>query len=240
MADFRTHIAVSSTLGAVYGGAGHALGMPLTSSIIAGGLCALSGMLPDLDSQSGVPFRETISLAAAIAPMLMMDRFTHMGLTHEEIILAAAFVYLAVRFGLGSLFRWYTVHRGMWHSIPAAVIAGLVVYLLCGCQDQPLRIFKALGAVLGFLSHLVLDECYSVQIAVTGIHRKRSFGSALKLWSHSTWANLSTYGKLVLLIGLAFGDVRYFEPYFHEYENKLHTARRAAEEILEKGKNILR
>lgn len=240
MANFRTHVAVSSTLGALYGGAGYAFGMPASSSIVAGGICALAGILPDLDSDSGIPFRETISLAATVAPLLMLDRLSHMGLTQEEMVIFAAAMYLFIRFGLGWLFRWYTVHRGMWHSIPAAVIAGLVVYLLCGCQEQPVRIFKAAAAVLGFLAHLVLDELYSFQLTTTQIKVKKSLGSALKLWSRSRWANVSTYGKLVLLVFLAFGDVHYFQPYFEKYENKLHTARRVIEQTVEKGRQVLR
>ncbi|MCE9552832.1 MAG: metal-dependent hydrolase, partial [Planctomycetes bacterium] len=85
MAGFRTHIAVSTTLGVGYGAAGvfllpaHAGGeLPLATCALAAGLCSVSGMLPDLDSDSGVPIRETMTLAAAVVPMLLMRRFAHM------------------------------------------------------------------------------------------------------------------------------------------------------------------
>ena len=36
-----------------------------------------------------------------------------------------AATYLLVRFGVSELFKRITVHRGMYHSIPAMLIAGL-------------------------------------------------------------------------------------------------------------------
>src|SRR5262245_1818197 len=124
MAGFQTHITTSSVLGVGYGVVGHFyLGLPPATCALAAGLCGLAGMLPDLDSDSGVPVRETMSFAAAIVPMLMIDRFVSMGWSHETIVLAGGAIYFLVRFGVGGLFKRYTVHRGMWHSIPANVTA---------------------------------------------------------------------------------------------------------------------
>jgi membrane-bound metal-dependent hydrolase YbcI (DUF457 family) len=207
MADFKTHITTSTLLGIGYGAAGHFyLGLPPTTCALAAGLCGLAGMLPDLDSDSGVPVRETMSFAAAIMPMLMIDRFVSMGWSHESIALAGASIYLAVRFGVGELFKRYTVHRGMWHSIPAACTASLLAFLACSCEDLHARYFKAAAVGLGFLSHLILDELWSVSFRGFRPRLKRSFGSALKLWGGSRWANFSTYAKLILLLALATGD----------------------------------
>lgn len=225
MANFRTHIGTSCTVGVAYAAGGFAVGLPLTSCLIAGGLCGLAGMLPDLDSDSGVPVRETMSFAAAIAPILMIDRFQHLGLSTEEIILAAATVYLLIRFGLANLFKRYTVHRGMWHSIPAALIASVMGYLLCTCHDEVVHVYKAGGVFLGFMSHLLLDEFYSLQVRRGRLRIKRSFGTALKMWSKDPWANISTYAKLVLLIGLAFGDTHYLRHYVEKYQHRIRTAR---------------
>ena len=52
--------------------------------------------------------------------------------------------------------------------------------------------------MLGYLSHLVLDELYSIG----GRRLKHSFGTALKLFGHSAWANLSTYAKLAVLTAI--------------------------------------
>lgn len=207
MAGFKTHITLSTFLGIGYGAAGYASQVPLSSCLVAGGLCSLAGMLPDLDSDSGVPVREVTALTAALVPALMIPRFEQLGFDREQFVLATAIVYLAVRFGFGGLLKGYTVHRGMWHSLPAAAIAGLATFLLVSGADMPIRLFKSGAVVLGFLSHLVLDELSSVQVRRGRVRIKNSLGTALKLWTtHSLWANVSTYGKLAVLVGLVFSD----------------------------------
>jgi hypothetical protein len=68
-------------------------------------------------------------------------------------------------------------------------------------------LFKSGSVVLGFLSHLVLDEMSSVQVRRGRLRIKHSLGTAIKLWTtHSLWANVSTYGKLAALVALVFGD----------------------------------
>lgn len=54
---------------------------------LAGGLCAVSGMLPNLDSGLGIPLRESVAFAAAVVPMMMIQRFHQMGLPIEGVIL---------------------------------------------------------------------------------------------------------------------------------------------------------
>lgn len=207
MADFRTHIGTSTVVGIGYAAAGYYyLGLPPSTCALAAGLCGLAGMLPDLDSDSGVPVRETMSFAAAIVPMLMLDRFLSMGWNHESIALAGGAIYLAVRFGLGWLFKSYTVHRGMWHSIPAAATACVLAFLACSCEDLNARLFKSAAVGIGFVSHLLLDELWSVSFRGLRPRLKKSSGTAFKLWGDSAWANFSTYSKLLLLVALAAGD----------------------------------
>ncbi len=117
MADFRTHISVSTVAGAIFGYAGFQSGLPWETCIIGAGLCSVSGMLPDLDSDSGIPLREATTFASALVPMLMSDRLQRMGLGHEMMILVTGGIYFFIRFGIAEIFRRYTVHRGMWHSI---------------------------------------------------------------------------------------------------------------------------
>ena len=120
-------------------------------------------MLPDIDSDSGTPLRESMAFAAAVVPMMLLHRFQHWGMSHELIILAGAGVYLLIRFGLAALLKRYTVHRGMFHSLPAAAIFGEIAFLLASGDDVRLRVYKAGAVVLGYLSHLVLDEIYSIE-----------------------------------------------------------------------------
>ena len=76
MAGFKTPVTVSSLLGCGYAGVGLVhFGMRPDTAILGGALCGFSGMLPDLDSDYGVPLRETMSFTAAVVPMLLLHRF---------------------------------------------------------------------------------------------------------------------------------------------------------------------
>lgn len=206
MADFKTHIATSSVIGVGYGAAGYLLFGPssLPSCVLSAGLCGLAGMLPDLDSDTGVPVRETMTFASAVVPMLMIDRFQSMGWSHETIVLAGGILYFVIRFGVAALVKRYTVHRGMWHSLPAAAIFGLLAFLICSCDNMTLRLFKTGAVVLGFMVHLILDELWSIDFK--RMRLKKSFGTAIKLWGKRRWGNFSVYAKLAFLILFAFGD----------------------------------
>ena len=207
MAEFKTHIATSTLIGIGYGAAGYVCGATLSPCLVAGGLCSVSGMLPDLDSDSGKPVREMMAFMAAVVPALMIPRFQQMGFDPETMVLAAAMIYIAIRFGVAEIFKRYTVHRGMWHSLPAMAVAGLLAFLLVSGDSLEIRLFKSGAVVLGFLIHLVLDEMWSFQVRRGRLKIKKSLGTALKFWStRSAWANVSTYGKLFILIAAVIGD----------------------------------
>jgi membrane-bound metal-dependent hydrolase YbcI (DUF457 family) len=199
MAGFKTHITVSSLIGVGYGGAAcFAYDVPWPTCALAAGLCGVSGMLPDIDSDSSTPQRESMAFASAVVPMMLLHRFQHWGMSHESILLAGAAVYLLIRFGAAALLRLYTVHRGMFHSLPAAVVFGELAYLLASGDDANLRIYTAAAVSIGYLSHLVLDEIYSVEWS-HGLRLKSSFGTALKLFGQGAWSNMSAYAKLAIL-----------------------------------------
>lgn len=207
MANFKTHLTVSSLVGASYGALGWTtLDLPLPTCALAGGLCGLSGILPDLDSDTGVPVREIVAFSAAVTPLLMIERFQAIGLTSESVILAGAIVYLLVRLVLATLLKRCTVHRGMFHSIPAALIAGLLAYLACQGNDPAVRLFKTLAVVAGYLSHLLLDEFYSLRWHRGRLRTKKSFGTAMKIYSSNLSSNSAAYGTLLLLAILALKD----------------------------------
>ena len=205
MADFKSHITGSTIVGVAYGYWGvTAQSMPIESGVLAAGLCSVAGMLPDLDSDSGVPLRETSMFVAAIAPMLMIDRFQDMGLSHEAMAVGALLVYIGIRFVAVEFFKRYTVHRGMWHSLPAAAIAGLIAYLLMPCPTESLRVYKSIAVVTGFMTHLIMDEIWSIDLG--RMRLKKSFGTALKFFGNSFVGNVSVYAKLGFVLYLAMGD----------------------------------
>ncbi|MCA9166317.1 MAG: metal-dependent hydrolase [Planctomycetales bacterium] len=191
---------MSTLAGAAYGLVGHLqYGMPETTSMVAAGLCGIAGILPDADSDSGQTVRELMGFSAAVIPLLLADQFKQTGLSQDALVLAGGCMYIIIRFGLGEILRRYTVHRGMWHSIPAALIAGMVTSLIMKCDPPQLRLFKSGAVVLGYLIHLSLDELYSIQFRRGRIRFKNSFGTALKLWGNDLWGNVMVFAKLAAL-----------------------------------------
>ena len=210
MAAFHVHVSTSAILGCAVGAGGSVyLGSDWGPVFLAAGLTTVGGMLPDLDSDSGIPVRELFGLAGAIAPLLLLERLNRLGLTPEQVLVVMAGAYLFVRYGIFSFFKKITVHRGMFHSVPALLIAGLAVFLM-HCPDQLAadelrkRAYYAAGTMVGFLSHLVLDEIYAVDLMGVVPKLNQFAGSALKLTSKSWLATGLTYAILLLLGAMAW------------------------------------
>jgi len=94
----------------------------------------------------------------------------------------------------------------MFHSLPAAAIAGQATFLAFSAEEPLRRYFVASAVVLGFLTHLVLDEIWSVKLGMFGPKFKKSFGTALKFYGPVVWPNLITYVLALILGALAAGD----------------------------------
>ena len=209
---FREHITGSSIVGAGYGAAAWYLGdMPPMTCALGAGLCAVSGMLPDLDSGPGLPLRESVAFAAARVPLLMIPRFQQWGLPLEAMILSGAAIYMAVRFGLTWLLENHARHRGMFHSLPAAAIAGQVTFLAFSSEEPLHRYFVSSTVLLGVLSHLVLDEIWAVRQGLFGSKVKKSFGTAMKFAGPELWPNLLSYAIVIVLGAIAAGDAAWTE-----------------------------
>lgn len=203
MAGYREHIAVSSTLGVAVGAAAtFGLGFTPAQGALAGYLTSFGGMLPDLDSESGKPIRELFSLLGAVVPMLTMGHVFNafqIESTPESIMLTFIILYHVVRYGGAWLIGKLAVHRGMFHSIPALLISSFAVYLTSASSLPSVKMLLASGIGIGFLSHLVLDEMYSVEWTGVRIKLNRFAGSAIKFVGKSTPANIVTYGLLITM-----------------------------------------
>src|SRR5712692_10465216 len=208
MASYQGHLAFSSLLGAAYGGvAAWQWEMDWGPVFLGAGLTALGGLLPDLDSDSSVPVRELFGLSAAATPFLLVKRVMSYGFSTEQTLVILCGVYLAIRYGARALFGKLTVHRGMFHSIPAMLIAGLMVFLVYHSPVTQVRLYLAGGIMLGFLSHLVLDELCAVDLMGARLRLKTHAGGPLKFFSSSWSATLVTYGLLAWLVYLVQLDV---------------------------------
>jgi LexA-binding, inner membrane-associated putative hydrolase len=193
-------------LGAGYGSVGALyFNLDWGPVFLGAGLTAVGGLLPDLDSDSGVPVRELFTLGAVLMPFLLLSRLAQLGFSVEQTMVILAALYLFIRYVVSNVFKRFTVHRGIYHSLPAMLIAGLLVFHAYHSPDLDLRVYLAVGTMIGFLSHLVLDELCSVDFMGAKITLNKFAGSAVKLFSPSWTATLVAY---VLLAGLGWKAYR--------------------------------
>jgi hypothetical protein len=207
MASYRGHLAFASVLGVGYGTVG-AWGFRLDWGpvFLSAGLTTVGGLLPDLDSDTGVPIRELFGLAASLTPLLVQARVHEFGFSPEQSVVLLAGLYVLIRYGLRAVFERLTVHRGMFHSLPAMAITGLAVYLLHPGPERVVRLYLSGAAMIGFLSHLVLDELCSVNLMGVRLRLTKYAGSAVKLVSPSWPATMAAYGVLAGLVYLVHLD----------------------------------
>jgi hypothetical protein len=209
MASYRGHLMFSTSLGVAYGAVAVWVGgVHWTTALLGGGLTSVSGLLPDLDSDSGVPVRALFCLAAVLTPALLLTRILALGLPLLQSVLLILGLAFLIRYPCAAIFKHLTVHRGMFHSIPGMLIAGLVVFLAYHHGDVMVRLFLAGGTMIGFLSHLVLDELCSVNLEGAKIRLNKAAGSAVKLFSSSRTASLTAYAILAGLLYVAWPDLR--------------------------------
>lgn len=169
------------------------------------GITVIMSFWPDLDSDSGLPFHLIFgTFTVAVTGVALYYMLLHHPEDWRYLVGVPLGVLAFVWVGVGYVFKKLTHHRGMFHSLPAAAIAGLATLLLAKHLDHPNMVATifGLGAVAGYMSHLVLDVIFdSVTLDGKSFLPSAKLGDAMKLFSHSGWANLFTY---VILIALAY------------------------------------
>lgn len=203
MAGYQTHITVSGLLGVGYGlAASWVMGFNGIDGSLAGCFTGIAGMLPDLDSESGRPVREVFGVTAALSPLLLHQQLKAWGGSDDGAMLLSVLLYISVRYGASTILGLVSVHRGMFHSVPALIIASEVAFLGYRGHSNSTRLLMAAGVAIGFISHLILDEIYSVQWNGMKVKLKSSAGTAMKFVGKDVASNVFCYG---LLFTLSYG-----------------------------------
>ncbi len=104
--------------------------------------------------------------------------------SYEAATLLAVILYVTIRYGGQTVLNRTAVHRGMYHSIPAMLIAAEIAFLGFRGSSLGVKLFMAGGAAVGFFSHLVLDEIYSVEWSGAHVRLNKFAGSAVKFVGH--------------------------------------------------------
>jgi len=178
----------------------------------------IGGLLPDVDSDHSKPAKLLFLLLAIISTLAILSIFSisyeitelfnpdkfvcdisilnapSLLATLSEkcipfsLLLIVLTTFITVRYLLFSVFKSLTVHRGVFHSILAAIFFALLTTCITYFHLQQDIVFAWLSGLfvfIGFIVHLLLDEAYSVDLSNSKI--KKSFGTALKLWSYKSW-----------------------------------------------------
>ncbi len=213
MASFAVHLA-----GGLVGS-----GLAATSVLAAGlatptemlaylGLGVVGSLLPDIDADNSAPVQIAFNLISISLAFAAMFLFAEVFASTAELALVWLVTYLFFRWFVLALFTRLTTHRGILHSIPAAVLFGMTTSAVAShfLALADLQAWLAgLFVCFGYLLHLLLDELYSVNLF--GMHTKRSFGTAMKLWSPSNHAASLYLYALCLLCWFATPDHSSFE-----------------------------
>jgi hypothetical protein len=163
-------------------------------------LGTVGGMLPDIDADNSRPVKLLFNVLALMGVAAALQVFEGKYISYQLLSIAGV-TYLVIRYGVYALFNNLTVHRGVFHSLMAAVFFAL----LMTCVSYYFIHWDALHAwlnglfiALGYIVHLLLDEFCSVNLSNARI--KKSFGTALKLFSYSniTASTLLTICTLAL------------------------------------------
>lgn len=201
MANFQTHLGGAALGGGLVASGILATGMMSLPQAISGWLLVmLGGLLPDIDSDHSNVVRGLFTVFGgmiSILSIIILGADASIGLMW----LAGVVSFVTVRYGLWYIFARFTVHRGIFHSLLAGALFSVFTTVVAfHLMALPARISWLMGLCLmiGFIIHLFLDECYSVDLVNGRI--KRSFGTAMKLFDYQGWIN--SLWMLCLVTGL--------------------------------------
>lgn len=215
MANFNTHMTVAAVAGAVFASVALGTGLAQTPEGLAllALLVTIGGILPDIDLDYAIPTRLLfMALGAIMALIVMVNYSTRYSLV--ELWIAMLVTYWLIRYPVWQFFSRYTVHRGIFHSLLAALFFLFLTTSIAYSVFDASRIYAwmtGLAVLIGYLVHLALDEIYSIDFA--GRRIKRSFGTALKIYSTNDYQSSAI---MAVLAGLMFMMTPELRPFLHE------------------------
>ena len=204
MANFPTHIAVGTVVSGALATVTVAADMVAPENIVAVTLAGVLGsVLPDIDLEGSRPARAMFSGLAVFFSFAVLFGLERKYSIVEMLVLWLG-TYALVRYVAKELFFRFSYHRGVWHSLLALVFCAFVTawvfHRLLG-RDAAVAWLAGGFMGIGFLTHLILDEIYSVDVMDTRI--KASFGTALKLFDYRRLGQSAALAAATALMFLA-------------------------------------
>lgn len=202
MANFATHIGAGTVVAGALATLTLAADVVAPENLVAVTMAGVLGsVLPDIDLKDSRPSRLMFAgLAVFFSFAVLFNVATKYSIAEMWILWLGTLVL--VRYGLHTIFHRLSVHRGIWHSLLAggfsSVATAVVFYHVLG-RPEGVAWLAAGFMMFGYLTHLILDEIYSVDVMDTRI--KASFGTALKLIDTRHWgASAAMAGAVALAL----------------------------------------
>jgi membrane-bound metal-dependent hydrolase YbcI (DUF457 family) len=204
MANFTTHIAVGTVVSGALATLTLAADVIGHESLVAVTMAGVLGsVLPDIDLKESRPSKAMFAGLGIFFSFAVL--FSCAG-QYSIVELWALWLgtLVGVRYGLHAIFHRMAVHRGIWHSLLAMAFVSLLTALVFKYVLDRADGVAWLGAAfmaVGYLTHLILDELYSVD--VMDVRLKASFGTALKVfdvhnWQHSAAMAVAVAGLVMI------------------------------------------
>ncbi len=181
MANFPTHIGIGTLTSGMLATLTLAADVVAPENLVAITVAGVLGsVLPDIDLKDSRPSKALFSGLAAFFAFVVL--FTFAGkLSIAELWILAVGAFLFVRYVAHFVFHRMSYHRGIYHSLLAAVFFSFLtaaVYKWALGRHEGVAWLAGAFMFFGYMTHLVLDEIYSVDVMDTRI--KASFGTAVK------------------------------------------------------------
>jgi LexA-binding, inner membrane-associated putative hydrolase len=201
MANFTTHIAVGTVVSGVLATLTMAADVIAADNLVAVTAAGVLGsVLPDIDLKDSRPAQ---AMFGGLALFLSFVALFTIGYKFSIAEMWGIWLgtLVGVRYGFAFLFHRFSYHRGIWHSLLAGVFFWfLTAAIFRHILGRPEGVAWLAGGFMfiGYLTHLALDEIYSVDVLDTRI--KASFGSAFKLVDSKRWGDTALIGGLTALV----------------------------------------
>lgn len=201
MANFTTHIAAGTLVSGVLATLTLAADVVAPENLVAVTLAGVLGsVLPDIDLKDSRPSKAMFSGLAIFFSFVVLFGFAEK-LSIAEMMIVWIGTLVFVRYALKAMFHASSYHRGIWHSILAAVFCSVltaVVFFWVLRRHDGVAWLAAGFLFIGFLTHLILDELYSVDVG--DIRIKASFGTAMKLVDSNRWSHTAAMAAATALV----------------------------------------
>lgn len=221
MANFNTHLTGGFVVSGILATTCYKAGLlGHQDFLLCVAIGTAGGLLPDIDADNSRPIKLGFAAASLLFAFALVMHWRGT-LSLLSLLGLWGLGYLLMRYAVFAVFTRLTVHRGIIHSIPYMLLLALgLVYLnyyLLGSTATS-SWFYGLFLLVGSLTHLLLDELYSVNIL--GARMKRSYGTAMKVYQPQP-PQCYYYLLLYVLLAMAVVYAPPFTQFWHQLTNPI-------------------